>query len=263
MSIGATAAKETLLANDQWLSEVCGMRVSRVIGDADALVNESGRLLDALQSEAADFAFAKIGTQQVAAASALQACGFRVVDVNLSLRCDGGSYSSKPGQQGVDVREIACGASADESAFELSRIAGRCFRFSRFHLDPHFSNPLADRIKEKWTENYLRGLRGDRLWGAFVDGEPAGFLAAIKTADQTPVIDLIGVDSRFQGRGAGKALVNAFMEHYQSSDSMLVGTQAANTASLRLYQKQGFFFSHSAFVLHWHNPSRGDEHENR
>ena len=89
---------------------------------------------------------------------------------------------------------------------------------------------------------------------ARVDGEPAGFLAALLTdGDQTAVIDLIAVDDGYQRRGLGRALNEAFIARYhQRCPRLRVGTQVANIPALGLYQQLGFRVAASQYVLHRH-----------
>jgi ribosomal protein S18 acetylase RimI-like enzyme len=135
-------------------------------------------------------------------------------------------------------------------------IAAAAIRGSRFHLDPLLPDGLADRIKRAWSDNCLRGLRGVGMTVALSDGAVAGFLAAGETRRdglRARVIDLIAVHPDRQGRGIGRTLVDAFVrEHGPHADLLLVGTQAANIRSLRLYEEQGFRVAETRFVLHFH-----------
>jgi ribosomal protein S18 acetylase RimI-like enzyme len=87
-------------------------------------------------------------------------------------------------------------------------------------------------------------------------GQAVGFLAALATQSEgrrIAVIDLVGVAPAHQRRRIGRALTIAFIEHYRGSAAALqVGTQVANTASVRLYERLGFSLLHSQYVLHLH-----------
>jgi ribosomal protein S18 acetylase RimI-like enzyme len=91
---------------------------------------------------------------------------------------------------------------------------------------------------------------------ALHDGWPAGFLAVLASDSggrRTRTIDLIGVDSGFQGRGFGASLVAFFIDRYaEVSDYLQVGTQVANVPSMKLYQKFGFAIVKAQYVLHKH-----------
>jgi ribosomal protein S18 acetylase RimI-like enzyme len=66
------------------------------------------------------------------------------------------------------------------------------------------------------------------------------------------------VDREHRGRGIGKALMGHLMEEAAGAGGLLrVGTQAANLASLRLYESLGFRIAETAYVLHCHvKPTR-------
>jgi GNAT superfamily N-acetyltransferase len=135
-------------------------------------------------------------------------------------------------------------------------IAGSCFVYSRFHLDPAIPDRLAHAVKRAWVQSYIEGNRGERLLVALLDGQPAGFLAVLQTTVQGEpcrVIDLIGVHHRYQGKGVGKALVAFLIKESGGRYSALrVGTQVANIPSLRLYESLGFRLQDATYVLHAH-----------
>jgi UDP-glucose 6-dehydrogenase len=92
-------------------------------------------------------------------------------------------------------------------------------------------------------------------YAALLDSDPVGFLAVMTISGQSAaaVIDLIGVDAKYQRRGVGRALVAKFIESWQSRfDRLMVGTQVTNRSSLALYADVGFRVVNSAYVLHAH-----------
>jgi ribosomal protein S18 acetylase RimI-like enzyme len=231
--------------SDEWLSDVMGRAVYRVDTGAPAASDE---LLAHARDQKDAFYFAKVPTDRVAMVSELARAGFNVVDVNITLTVNAPVASRR------SIVEV--GECTPKVADAVLDIAGSCFRFTRFHLDPLVDDTLAHRIKREWIRNYVLRKRGDRLFVAYVDGRPAGFLAALvsdRAGVRTATIDLVGVDKAFQRRGAGESLVNWFMEHYRAScESLAVGTQIANVPSVRLYEKLGFALNRSEYVLHKH-----------
>jgi dTDP-4-amino-4,6-dideoxy-D-galactose acyltransferase len=56
-----------------------------------------------------------------------------------------------------------------------------------------------------------------------------------------------------QGRGLGETLTQAFAARWASrAERLRVGTQLANTAALRLYERLGFRVAEASYVLHAH-----------
>jgi ribosomal protein S18 acetylase RimI-like enzyme len=135
-------------------------------------------------------------------------------------------------------------------------IARHCFTYSRFHLDPFLTREQANQIKTEWVRNYLLGRRGEQLLVAESDGVPVGFLAVLAAEAKgrsCRVIDLIGVSAAHQGRGVGESLISHFIQDSAGRcDLLRVGTQVANTAAARLYERCGFRLGESAYVLHAH-----------
>jgi ribosomal protein S18 acetylase RimI-like enzyme len=222
----------TSLRPDVWLSGVLGFPVYATDASGEAPVDD-GRSLT----------YAKVDVADTESVARLTARGFSVVDVNLTFVQRG----PRPEAAAVLVEPAR-----PEHGEALADIAGRCFRFSRFHLDPLLPDELADRVKREWVRSYVAGTRGVELLAAVDDGEPVGFLAVLESGDAR-IIDLVGVAPEAQGRGAGRALVNAFVERHEADGRELrVGTQAANVASVRLYESAGFSLASAAYVLHLH-----------
>ncbi len=237
-----------IVRRDDWLSGVMAIDAFRVdvTGGADAAA-----LAAALPAGPASFCYAKIDTLDVVAARMLGAAGFYVAETNMT-------FDAAP----ADVVR-ACGAADDRridpvdarSAGAVLEIAETCFRYNRFHLDPAVRRETANRIKREWIQSYIAGVRGDRLFVAFEGAEPSGFLAALVSdagGQCVATIDLVGVATALQRRGVGRALVGAFARHYADLDRLRVGTQAANLASMQLYERAGFTIWRSGYVMHRH-----------
>jgi dTDP-4-amino-4,6-dideoxy-D-galactose acyltransferase len=214
---------------DAWLAEVMRRPVFRVEGSGAADFEASP-----------GFYFAKVPTDRVADVRALERRGFSVVDTNVTFE---------------HQRDVACahdivGDLEPADADAVLAIAGSAFRYSRFHLDPEIGIELAHHVKREWIRNYVRGVRGDRLFVARSRGIPVGFLAAL-VGHGTAVIDLVAVAPDAHGNGVGSALVAAFSARYQAMPR-IVGTQIANVPSIRLYTKLGFALARSQYILHLH-----------
>jgi ribosomal protein S18 acetylase RimI-like enzyme len=221
------------LRRDGWLSDVLGFAVYAT----DAAGEGPG-------DDARSLTYARVDVAETEAVARLTSQGFAVVDVNLT-------FAHRGDRRTVSSDVFAAPARA-EQAGALVDIAGRCFRFSRFHLDPRLPGELADRIKREWIRSYVEGRRGVELLAAVDDDAPVGFLAVLESGDAR-IIDLVGVAPEAQGRGAGRALVSTFVERHSAPGRELrVGTQAANVPSIRLYESLGFSLVAAAYVLHLH-----------
>ena len=235
---------------DSWLAGVVGQPVFRIVdGDDNDISTEALRKVIAKNESA--FFYGKVDTKKIAVVRALTDTGMFVVDVNVSLGLSRNTESRSPKTPGLEVRRCIEG-----DREQVLRIAESTYEYSRFHLDPLFPASVANRIKREWTANYLNGHRGDRLFLATVEGKAVGFLAALTVGEAsscTAIIDLLCVDKSHRQRGIGGALVSAFIAHYRPQARRLeVGTQVANTPSLRLYEGWGFSIQKSQYVLHLH-----------
>lgn len=197
--------------------------------------------------------YAKIETDRIDLSQGLSAAGLHVVDVNVTFGLDLNAQAHLPLMKGSEYSITETSPTDHEKVLD---IAGSCFRYSRFHLDPAVPQKTAHQIKRQWIANYIRKERGESLWVAFKEEHPVGFLAVIASESngkRIHTIDLVGVSTDFQRRGIGQALVAFFVEHYKGrSDFLQVGTQGANIPSLRLYQKAGFSVTRTQYVMHMH-----------
>ena len=233
-----------LLACDAWLSETLGVATFSL--RAAALTAASVRGALAALGGGRSFLFAKVPAADIAQLRLLESCGFRLVDTLVTLQHrEGASAVAHPAQVYI---------AAPEDRTAVGDIAEGCFRYSRFHQDPKIETATANRVKRRWAENCVARARGEEVLVASADGKVAGFLAVFLSREAA-VIDLIGVEPRMQGRGIGRALVQAFVARWRPKARVLrVGTQVSNAASLRLYQRCDFFVADAQYVLHAHSP---------
>lgn len=229
--------------DDPWLSNVLGRDALRI--DARARSGDLAPLAGRLSTEAL-FVTAKVPANEPALAHDLESMGFRIVDTALTFRCT----------QPVGEQPAAARFARPEDQGRVVEIARSAFKYSRFHLDPAFPAELANRIKAEWAANYFSGQRGNAMIVIETDRQVAGFLMLLNGAGHTVVVDLIAVDPAFARSGHARSMI-AFAANQgtgsgPSPTGMLVGTQAANTPSVNLYEALGFRLEASNFVLHHH-----------
>lgn len=227
------------LVEDPWLGAVLGRRAWNAAPGGAAPLSE-------LSKAGAQFATAKIDCADTGAALELQDAGFRVVDTALTFEA---ARADAPGAS-PGVRFARPG---DRGAVE--GIAGRAFRYSRFHLDPRLPGALADRVKVAWAGNWFAGARGDGMVLAEDAGAVAGFLQLLWNGG-TLVIDLVAVRPESARKGLARAMIG-FAQANGTGDArrpagLRVGTQAANAPSVGLYESLGFRLRGAKFVLHHH-----------
>jgi GNAT superfamily N-acetyltransferase len=223
---------------DPWLSDVLGRPSYLATGIPTRVVPARGP----------GFYTVRVGSENIAALKTWLRAGFRLVDVAVTMerRPDPASIART-----CRVRPLAAG-----DLPSLRSWAGDAFACSRFHLDPGFDLRLAARVKRAWVEEILAGRRADRVWVGVLRGRVSGFLARRIVREnrcRVGVLDLMAVRPTDRGRGIGAALIHSFVRHSAvDCDLLRVGTQAANSLSLRLYDRCGFVVTATHFVMHSH-----------
>ena len=239
---------------DEWLSNALGMSSWKVLGmeagTSPAEIRTS--LLDRAGHGTAFFS-AKIPTRDVSAMTIATRAGFFVVDVNVTFNWDkaaNGVFGNSLGGNKMTIET----ASRDD-ALAIEKIAGNCFTFSRFHLDPTIGPDRANEVKRQWARNSCRG-RASVVYVARQQRDVTGFLAVLegKAGGHTDaIIDLIGVAAGHQGQGTGRALSRVFVAQWHSrADRLRVGTQISNIPAMRLYESIGFRVAETSYLLHAH-----------
>lgn len=193
------------------------------------------------------FYHTKVPTHDVARLATFTASGWHIVDVNVTFAIAPRATVDAPRKEDDIIVDTA-----PEIAAQAPAIAARCFRYSRFHLDPDIPDAIANEVKRAWVANYVTGARGDQLFVAHRGGQALGFLAAMRNGSDV-FIELVGVDLPYQRQGIGAALITACMDVYHGCNAVVVGTQAVNTPSIRCYERLGFRLVASSYVLHLHH----------
>jgi ribosomal protein S18 acetylase RimI-like enzyme len=139
-------------------------------------------------------------------------------------------------------------AARDDDRDACMAIAARAFRHDRYHVDPAIDDEAADRLKARWVANAFAGRAAARLV-ADVGHGPVGFALGLTRGD-AGLLDLIAVAPEAQGRGLGAALLAGFVAHY-AGRATRAGTQEANRASCRLYERAGYAVVARDVTLHW------------
>jgi dTDP-4-amino-4,6-dideoxy-D-galactose acyltransferase len=243
------------IEKDQWLSDVLSMsswKVSGIAADTSPDEIRAGLLRHVDQAPA--LFSAKITTRDIGAVGNATRAGFAVVDVNVTFDWDdAASGVVGNGVAGAGDMTIETAAVGDTAAIE--KIAGHCFTFSRFHLDPAIGTARANDVKRQWVRNACQG-RASAVYVARRQDDVVGFLSVLESGSdraKDAIIDLVGVDSRRQGQGAGRALSRMFVDQWRERAGRLrVGTQISNIPAMRLYESIGFRVTETSYVLHAH-----------
>ena len=236
------------LKKDNWLSKIVGKDVYQLIVDQfnpDLFYNDWKKFLK-ININKNFFVYSKVDVSSIKTATCLENAGFHLVDTAVQ-------YYLNNERKIVNNNKTNFKLSFTEKKFQkgVGQLAKNSFLYSRFHLDPLIDNKIADKIKQRWAENFFLNQRGDRMVVALDNNKPVGFLQLIINNNDL-FIDLIGVSTEAQGKGVASSMI-LFARRKIAHSVMKVGTQILNIPSVNLYQKLGFLLNSSKYIFHYHN----------
>ena len=231
-----------MLEADQFIGDILGKPTWRVTEPAKVTP-------DMFRAGPDGFAYAKVGCADITSIKALEKAGFNLIDTNMQFdRTNMKPWPAVGLSPGYDVRFAIL---ADALAVE--KVAATNFVYSRFHLDPLISEPMANEIKSHWVGNFFKDKRGNCMVVLTCRGETVGFLQLLSEND-TIIIDLIAVDKTHRGRGLAAGMIEFTAKQCGEWSRMQAGTQISNIPSTRVYEKLGFQMCGSSYIFHYHGP---------
>ena len=135
--------------------------------------------------------------------------------------------------------------SRDEDLPALRDLAGSAFRYSRFNVDPFFSDAQVEAFHREWVTNLYNGL-AQAVLVCEEGGELAGFVSCA-ISGQNGRIPLIATAESHRGKGVATALVQAALRWFHDNGATVafVKTQATNVPAVALYERNGFVLDRS------------------
>ena len=130
----------------------------------------------------------------------------------------------------------------EEHKEEILPLCVEAGKYSRFKLDPYFSEQQFLSLYEMWCDNSLNNQFADLSIGLKnADGQISGILT-LAFKETTCHIGLIAVAPNQQGLGIGSRLLNLaeFISLEKGCDCIHVPTQLINAQALSFYEKNGF-----------------------
>jgi GNAT superfamily N-acetyltransferase len=186
---------------------------------------------------------AKISSENIKLFNHLCSFGFKLVDTNIQFYRDFAP---------LEYSELGIRIAKTQDESSVAEVARTSFLYDRFHIDENIPPEISTKIKSEWAANYFRKLRGDLMIVAEVRGRIVGFLQMLETAENSVIIDLIAVRQDHRGLGLARNMIGYAIELYKNKHCLIVGTQLINSSSIALYQKIGFLYKSSQYVLHYH-----------
>lgn len=204
-------------------------------------VSDPARVAAAARAGSVRLVTCRIPAGDPPAAAALEAAGFRQIERLVTFR-----RAIRPVPH-VTRPIVPAGARDHDACVEIAVAA---LRQDRYHADTRIDHRIADALKAAWVSNNLAGRADLSLVAHDAAGEVVGFNQLLRVGREA-VIDLIAVAPAAQHQGYGRAMVAAGLRAYAGqADTMRVGTQGANQASLALYQSAGFTMVQEQLTYH-------------
>ena len=235
-----------------WESKLLGKSCFQIYLEAEQNADAFDHAVRVLGDEANDlidpvFIACRLPAHLTAHRRSLECCGFHLIECYLELEADLENTSPLKDDSGFKTR-----FHEDHDIADLAEIAYKSFAESRFHSDPLIDDAAANESRADWVRNACAG-RADFVLVSENAGELMGFVIGTRNGNALN-LDLIAISSAYRRKGIGGQLTNAFFEEAKSrgASKAIVGTQAHNTASLRMYQKSGFILSNASFSYHLH-----------
>ena len=192
---------------------------------------------------------ARVNLADLKTIQALERMGAILTDVLLTYRFD---FANR--LPSVYLPTTRIGPVKKDEADELAHIGSGIFTTDRFHGDPNLSTSKCNELYSKWVLNSAKGL-ADAVLVARDGDQVAGFITCkieqLGSSYKSGMIDLVGVRPSFAGLGIGRELVQSALKWFSGKvPTVYVGTQAANTRAIRLYESTRFTHACSEATLH-------------
>jgi len=232
-----------------WDSETFGFPVGELrLGDTHAGLDEAFTAW--AERSGAELVSCEIDPGDGAGLLALHRLGFLTVELSL--------FGSLPrlARRELPPAKLQLRIAAEQDQEQVKDIAGRAFRFGRYHTDPRFPDELANARFGHWMARaFASDDPADRI--LVLDGERGvlGFFH-IRLEGGLGDLRLVGIDPERNTAGAGYELIVATLHHIKASGARGVTAKlaAANTPTLNVYAGLGFQFHRPRVTLHWHAP---------
>ena len=176
--------------------------------------------------------------------SVLNLHGFRFIQQHVTLRI------SKLTRREIN-KNIRFFDAASDDIQSLETISRQISDKSRFAFEPALKSPKVLELYDKWIYNSCFNGFSDYVL-VYEQEKTIKGLCTLDIEGKSASIKLIGVDKKYRRSGAGKALVNGFINLAidKGCSEVSVVTQTNNLEALNFYFKTGFIIADSNYIFH-------------
>lgn len=135
---------------------------------------------------------------------------------------------------------------------ELYELAYESGKYSRFKLDPKFSEKQFQELYQKWIDNSINSQFAD-IFLIFLEYEKITGFVTCNMGKDSASIGLLAVNENQQGKGIGRILIHSLESylHKNSIDILHVVTQSENNVAIDFYKKMGFELRTQKYIKHY------------
>ncbi len=228
-----------------WDSEILQRSCARIIKiSGDDSLPDFGLMPEELERRGLDYVTVRWPQDDRKRIEGLVSAGFEVVDGIVALKRE--LENLEP----THFPQVRLATAQD--AREVAELAGRTFRFSRFHNDPAIYREQADKVHYEWAWNSCLGKAADAVLLWVEGGRIAGFSTVALKGD-TATIVLVAVADEYSGHGIAGKLTLKCCEWMKSRGVRYarVQTQSHNVAAQTVYKRSGFATENLFTTLRW------------
>ena len=152
-----------------------------------------------------------------------------------------------------NIRSVFDGPYCLPTLYELAEESGK---YSRFHLDPKFSEIYFRKMYHTWIDNSLSGSFADGFLVCEIASEIVGFVT-YRTYIDYAAIGLIAINQMHQGKGIGRQLIFGVENNLIDNgiNVLRISTQLKNEQACNFYKKLGYSHVETTQIKHfWHDP---------
>ncbi|OPJ58353.1 GNAT family N-acetyltransferase [Clostridium oryzae] len=195
----------------------------------------------------------KTSTKDYKVISALESCGFKLVNVSLGYEFDYKKQAIKTVKNSCKIRNS--NLNDLEAVLNISKNTFK--NFSRFHYDEFLDDKKADELYVKWIKNSFNGY-ADKIIVAEHNNEVAGFctiknkFTELKGENAAGAI-LAGVDEKARGLGVYKSMLNQAVivcSKLENTRYLVSSTQAQNIFVQRAWSDLGLKLYNCVYIFH-------------
>jgi RimJ/RimL family protein N-acetyltransferase len=236
-----------------WDSEIFGRPVAQIsevrLSDAHQAERDFEPFTGWLTQHAVELCACRLPASAMAESMFLEDRGFRFVELNYLPAL------AQLQDRRCDVTEIRIEPAAPSDRDTLADMAAEVLRHGRLHQDPRIDPALGSKRYRTWMINAFEHPR-QRVLKCLLDAAIVGFFVVEYPQPAHCFWSLIGLAPGLQGRGLGKRVWNAVLEHHRREGIQHVSTSISshNVAVFNLYVALGFRFPAPSITLQWRPP---------